>query len=150
MKAVIQRVSEASVLIDSNIKGKISTGYLILLGIAEDDNQEDISWLCNKINNLRIFSDKEGKMNLNLSDVNGEILLISQFTLHAKTKKGNRPSYTKAAKPEIAVPLYNKFISTMNEILNSEIQTGEFGANMKVSLVNDGPVTIIIDTKNKE
>ena len=150
MKAVIQRVSEASVLIDNDIKGKINTGYLILLGVVEDDNQEDINWLCNKINNLRIFPDKEGKMNFNLSDVSGEILLISQFTLHAKTKKGNRPSYIKAAKPEFAIPLYNKFISKMNEILNSEIQTGEFGADMKVSLTNDGPVTIIIDTKNKE
>ncbi|UKN00923.1 D-aminoacyl-tRNA deacylase [Paracrocinitomix mangrovi] len=150
MKAVIQRASSASVSINSKVMGKIDVGYVILLGIAEDDTQEDIDWLANKIYNLRIFSDHDGLMNLSISDVDGGILLISQFTLYAKTKKGNRPSYIKAAKPEVAIPLYEKFISKMSEILGKEVQTGEFGANMQVSLVNDGPVTIIIDTKNKE
>jgi D-tyrosyl-tRNA(Tyr) deacylase len=147
MKAVIQRVSSASVSIQSDLKGSIARGYMILLGIGTEDAKEDIDWLANKINNLRIFSDDEGLMNLNLADVQGDILLISQFTLHAKTKKGNRPSYIHAAKPEIAIPLYNQFIETLENLTRKPIQTGEFGANMQVSLVNDGPVTIVIDTK---
>ncbi len=149
MKAVIQRVSSATVKIDSEIRGSINKGYMILLGIANDDNSEDINWLANKINNLRIFSDEDGLMNLNIGDVNGDILLISQFTLHAKTKKGNRPSYIHAAKPDVAIPLYEEFIKKLEEVLGKAIQKGEFGADMKVTLVNDGPVTIIIDTKNK-
>jgi D-aminoacyl-tRNA deacylase len=149
MKAVIQRVSSASVTIDSEIKGSIEKGYLVLLGIGNDDTSEDIKWLANKINNLRIFSDQDGLMNLNLEDVNGDVLLISQFTLHAKTKKGNRPSYIHAAKPEIAIPLYEEFIKNLEAVVGKSIQKGEFGADMKVALVNDGPVTIIIDTKNK-
>ncbi|OIQ36911.1 MAG: D-tyrosyl-tRNA(Tyr) deacylase [Crocinitomix sp. MedPE-SWsnd] len=149
MKAVIQRVSSASVTIDSEIKGSIEKGYVVLLGIGNDDTSEDIKWLANKINNLRIFSDENGLMNLNLADVNGDVLLISQFTLHAKTKKGNRPSYIHAAKPEIAIPLYEEFIKNLEAVVGKSIQKGEFGADMKVALVNDGPVTIIIDTKNK-
>lgn len=149
MKAVIQRVSEASVSIEGEIKGAIHTGYLILLGISQDDEQEDVEWLANKIFNLRVFSDEEGLMNLSISDVKGDVLVISQFTLHAKTKKGNRPSYIHAAKPEIAIPLYESFNKTLSGLLRKEIQTGEFGANMQVRLINDGPVTIIIDTKNK-
>jgi len=149
MKAVIQRVSSASVTIDSEVKGSIEKGYMILLGIGNDDTSEDIKWLANKINNLRIFSDEDGLMNLNLADVNGNVLVISQFTLHAKTKKGNRPSYIHAAKPDIAVPLYEEFIQKLEALVGKPIQSGEFGADMKVALVNDGPVTIIIDTKNK-
>ncbi len=149
MKAVVQRVSEASVEIKGAIKGQIQKGYLILLGIGADDHEEDIDWLCNKIYNLRIFSDNEGLMNMSISDVKGDMLIISQFTLHAKTKKGNRPSYIDAAKPEVAIPLYENFISKMSALLNKPVQTGEFGAMMNVSLVNEGPVTIIIDTKNK-
>jgi len=149
MKVVVQRVTEASVEIENKIKGQIKEGLLILLGIASDDTQEDIDWLIKKILNLRIFSDEKLVMNKSLLDVNGEILLISQFTLHASTKKGNRPSYIKAAKPDIAIPLYEKFIFTMEDALKKSISTGIFGANMKVSLINDGPVTIIIDTKNK-
>jgi D-tyrosyl-tRNA(Tyr) deacylase len=149
MKAVIQRVSEASVSIEGRIKGVIQQGYLILLGIAQEDSKEDLEWLVNKIYNLRIFSDEQGLMNLSIADVEGGILVISQFTLHAKTKKGNRPSYIHAAKPEIAIPLYEDFKKRMSELLGKEVQTGEFGANMQVSLTNDGPVTIIIDTKNK-
>ena len=149
MKAVIQRVSSASVKIEGEVKGQIEKGYMILLGIGSDDNSDDIEWLANKIYNLRIFSDDEGLMNLSIEDVKGDILLISQFTLHAKTKKGNRPSYIHAAKPDVAIPLYNEFISKMAELLGKEIQTGEFGAMMDVELVNEGPVTIIIDTKNK-
>lgn len=150
MKAVIQRVSEASVTIDGKISGEIGRGYMILIGIANDDTQEDINWLTNKIFNLRIFSDKEGLMNNSISEVDGNILAISQFTLHAKTKKGNRPSYIRAAKPDVAIPLYESFIKTMSDVLGKAIQSGEFGANMQVALVNDGPVTIIIDTKNKD
>lgn len=150
MIAVIQRVSEASVTIDQQVKGSINTGLLVLLGIANDDTTEDIQWLVKKIINLRIFGDEEGKMNLSLNDVSGDILLISQFTLHASTKKGNRPSYIKAAKPDIAIPLYEQFIKTMEEQLSKSIATGEFGADMKVRLLNDGPVTITIDTKNKQ
>ena len=149
MKAVIQRVSKASVAIEGEVKGSIEKGYMILLGIGNDDGDEDIDWLANKIYNLRIFSDTEGLMNHSISDVEGDILLISQFTLHAKTKKGNRPSYIHAAKPDVAIPIYEKFIAKMSKILGKSIQTGEFGAMMDVSLVNEGPVTIIIDTKNK-
>lgn len=149
MKAVIQRVSQASVEIEGNVKGSIKKGYLILLGIGNDDGDDDIEWLANKIYNLRIFSDEEGLMNHSISEVNGDVLLISQFTLHAKTKKGNRPSYIRAAKPEIAIPIYEKFIARMSSLMGHQIQSGEFGAMMNVSLVNEGPVTIIIDTKNK-
>ena len=150
MKAVIQRVSTASVQIDGRVSGKIGAGLLVLLGIVDDDNKEDIEWLCNKLINLRIFSDTEGLMNLSLMDVNGGILVVSQFTLHAKTKKGNRPSYIRAAKPEIAIPLYELFIQKTEEVLGKKVETGKFGADMQVELINDGPVTIIIDTKNKE
>ncbi|MEO1050841.1 MAG: D-aminoacyl-tRNA deacylase [Bacteroidota bacterium] len=150
MIAVIQRVTEASVTIDHKVKGAIETGLLILLGIEEADGDEDINWLVNKIINLRIFNDQEGVMNLSLADVAGDMLLISQFTLHASTKKGNRPSYIKAAKPEIAIPIYEKFIQRAEALLGKPIQTGEFGADMKVRLLNDGPVTIIIDTKDKK
>ena len=150
MKVVIQRVSEASVKINGEIKSSIQNGLLILLGIEDADAVEDIEWLCAKISNLRIFDDENGVMNLSVKEKNGDILLISQFTLHASTKKGNRPSYIKAAKPEIAVPLYEKFIGKMVEEMNKEIYTGEFGADMKVALINNGPVTIIINSKNRE
>lgn len=149
MIAVIQRVSEASVKIDDRIKGSIQTGFLILLGITHDDTLEDVEWLTKKIIGMRIFSDAEGKMNLDLKSVNGDILLISQFTLHASTKKGNRPSFIEAARPEIAIPLYEQMIKLLSKDLDKDIQTGEFGADMKVSLINDGPVTILIDSKNK-
>ena len=150
MKTVIQRVSSASVTIGGKIKGQIETGYVVLIGIGNEDTEDDIKWLANKIVNLRIFSDSEGLMNLNLSDVNGDILLISQFTLHAKTKKGNRPSYVHAAKPDIAIPIYERLIAELSSLMGKNIQTGEFGADMKVALVNDGPVTITIDTKDKK
>ena len=150
MIAVIQRVSEASVKTEGVIKGQIGLGFLVLLGIAHEDTTEDIDWLSKKIAGLRIFSDAEGKMNLSLQEVNGDILLISQFTLHASTKKGNRPSYINAARPEVAIPLYKSFIAATEKELGKPIQTGEFGADMKVSLINDGPVTIIIDTKEKK
>jgi len=150
MKVVIQRVSEASVTIDNVMKANINKGYMILLGIEEADNAEDIEWLSKKIVGLRIFSDAEGKMNLDIKEVNGDVLLISQFTLHAQTKKGNRPSYIKAARPEQAIPLYEQFLKQLSADLGKQVKTGEFGADMKVSLVNDGPVTIIIDSKNKE
>lgn len=149
MIAVIQRVSEASVTIDNNVKSKIEKGLLILLGIEEADNQEDIDWLAAKIANLRIFDDEAGVMNLSVKEKGGDVIVVSQFTLHASTKKGNRPSYLKAAKPEIAIPLYEKFVNALSTQMEKQIQTGEFGADMKVALVNDGPVTIIIDTKNK-
>ena len=149
MRVVIQRVSEASVSIDSQVTGKISNGYMILVGICPEDNQEDIQWLTQKIVNLRVFGDEDGKMNLSIIDIKGEILLISQFTLFASTKKGNRPSFIQSAKPEIAIPLYEQFINTLKET-GIPVQTGTFGADMKVSLTNDGPVTIIIDSKNKE
>ena len=149
MRAVIQRVSSASVTIDGAVHGKIESGLLIFLGIVEEDTSEDISWLIQKIINLRIFNDNEGVMNVSLKDINGQILLISQFTLHASTKKGNRPSYIKAAKPDVAIPLYEKFTTELQNAFGP-IQTGIFGADMKVSLTNDGPVTILIDTKNKE
>jgi len=150
LKAVIQRVSKASVHIDGKIKSAIDTGLLILLGIEDADNKEDIEWLCSKIINLRIFNDENGVMNLSVKDINGNIILVSQFTLHASTKKGNRPSYIKAAKPDVAIPMYANMILKLQDDLGKPIQTGEFGADMKVELVNDGPVTIIIDTKNKE
>lgn len=149
MIAVIQRVSEASVKIDGQIKGQIGLGFMILLGITHADTQEDIEWLSKKIVGMRIFGDEEGKMNLDLNSVDGNILLISQFTLHASTKKGNRPSFIEAARPEVAIPLYEKMIAQLETDLGKKIETGEFGADMKVSLINDGPVTIVIDSKNK-
>ena len=149
MIAIIQRVSEASVKINNQIKGEIGVGFMVLLGIAHTDTQEDVEWLAKKIVGMRIFSDEEGKMNLDLETVHGNVLLISQFTLHASTKKGNRPSFIEAARPEIAIPLYEKMITQLENFLGKTIQTGEFGADMKVSLVNDGPVTIILDSKNK-
>lgn len=150
MRAVIQRVSKASVTIDGSIHGQIGAGLLVLLGIEDADTTEDIEWLSSKIVNLRIFDDAAGVMNESVKDQNGEILLVSQFTLHASTKKGNRPSYIKASKPETAIPLYEKMIQQLTIDLGREIQTGSFGADMKVELLNDGPVTIVIDTKNKE
>ncbi|MDD5569883.1 MAG: D-aminoacyl-tRNA deacylase [Bacteroidales bacterium] len=150
MRTVIQRVSKASVKVDDKITGEIKTGLLVLVGYEDTDNEEDIDWLCRKIIQLRIFNDENGVMNLPVTEVNGDILLVSQFTLHASTKKGNRPSYIKAAKPETAIPLYEKTILKLREILGKPIQTGIFGADMKVSLVNDGPVTIYVDTKEKE
>lgn len=150
MRTVIQRVNHASVSIGNTEKSSINKGILILVGIENTDTNEDINWLSNKITQLRIFDDEAGVMNLSIKEVNGEILTISQFTLHAKTKKGNRPSYIQAAKPNISIPLYKKFVEQLSRDLGKEIKTGEFGAYMKVSLENDGPVTIIIDTKNKE
>jgi len=150
MKVVIQRVSKANVSIDNDVKSEIDKGLLILLGIEDADSEEDIEWLCNKIINLRIFDDAEGVMNLSLKDIDGDAIIVSQFTLHAKTKKGNRPSYIKAAKPNIAIPLYEKFVMIFETFLGKKVGTGEFGAEMEISLTNSGPVTIIIDTKNKE
>ena len=150
MKAVIQRVSESSVTINSEIFAQIQQGLLVLVGIEDADNQEDINWLTSKIANLRIFEDESEIMNLSLKDIDGEMIVVSQFTLHALTKKGNRPGYIKASKPEIAIPLYESFVQQMEIELGKKIQTGQFGADMKVGLVNDGPVTILIDTKNKE
>ncbi len=150
MRAIVQRVSEASVTIDGEIKSKIGIGYLVLLGIEQADTQEDINWLAAKIVALRIFGDEEGLMNLSVKDVYGDILVVSQFTLHAKVKKGTRPSFIRAAKPDVAIPMYEQFVSALETELGKKIQTGEFGADMKVALVNDGPVTITIDTKNKE
>jgi D-aminoacyl-tRNA deacylase len=149
MKAVIQRVSEASVTIAGNNTASIGKGLLVLIGIEEADSIADIEWLSAKIANLRIFGDENGVMNLSVKEIAGEIIVVSQFTLHASTKKGNRPSYIKAAKPEIAIPLYEQFVSVLAVDSDQKIQTGEFGADMKVALVNDGPVTIVIDTKNK-
>jgi D-tyrosyl-tRNA(Tyr) deacylase len=149
MLAVLQRVSEASVTIEGAVKGKIGEGLLILLGITHTDAAEDVGWLAKKLVNLRIFGDAEGKMNLALPDVGGDILLISQFTLHASTKKGNRPSFIEAARPETAIPLYEAMIQALEKELGKPIQTGEFGADMKVALLNDGPVTIVIDSKNR-
>ncbi len=150
MKAVIQRVSQASVTIDGNKVSEIAKGLLVLVGIEDEDTQEDIAWLSGKIANLRIFGDENDVMNLSVKDIDGDIIVVSQFTLQASTKKGNRPSYIKASKPDVAVPLYEKFVGQMEIDLGKKIQTGKFGADMKVSLLNDGPVTIIIDTKNKE
>ena len=150
MRTVIQRVSKASVTVDGKVISSIDTGILILLGIANEDTQEDIDWLTKKIVNLRIFNDADGVMNNALLDVGGDVIVVSQFTLHAATKKGNRPSYMKAARPEVAIPLYESFIETMEQQIDKKVGTGIFGADMKVDLVNDGPVTILIDTKNKE
>ena len=150
MKAVIQRVSHSSVIINNQIVAQIQSGLLVLIGVEDADNKDDVHWLTSKIVNLRIFPDENEVMNLSLKDIDGEMIIVSQFTLHALTKKGNRPSYIKASKPEIAIPLYESFIKEMEVELGKKVQTGQFGADMKVSLVNDGPVTIIIDTKNKE
>ena len=150
MRAVIQRVTQASVTISGNKVANISTGLLILVGIEDTDTQEDIDWLATKIVRLRIFGDADGVMNLSIQDVGGDIIVVSQFTLHAATKKGNRPSYIKAARPEFAIPVYEEFVARMEQELGKKIQTGQFGADMKVELLNDGPVTIIIDTKNRE
>ena len=150
MKAVIQRVSESSVTINKQIVAQIQQGLLVLVGIEDADNQEDINWLTSKIANLRIFEDENDVMNVSLKDIDGEMIVVSQFTLHALTKKGNRPSYIKASKPEIAIPLYESFVQQMKIELGKKVQTGQFGVDMKVGLVNDGPVTIIMDSKNKE
>lgn len=149
MRVVIQRVTEATVTINGRVNGSIGVGLLLLLGIENSDEQADIEWLASKIIKLRIFPDHQGVMNLSLEEISGEILLVSQFTLHASTKKGNRPSYIQAAKPEIAIPLYEKFRLKLEELTGKKVQTGEFGAMMNVSLINNGPVTIIIDSKNK-
>lgn len=150
MRTVIQRVSHASVTIDGVCKSKIERGLLVLIGVEDVDTQEDVEWLCGKIVNLRIFDDENGVMNRSVRDIDGEILVISQFTLFAATKKGNRPSYIRASKPDIAIPLYEAFCATLSRDLGKEVGTGRFGADMKVELLNDGPVTICIDTKNKE
>lgn len=150
MRVVLQRVTQAAVKVEEKIVGEIKAGLLILVGIDEEDQEEDINWLCQKITNLRIFADDEGVMNRSIKDIDGEILVISQFTLHAKTKKGNRPSYIKAARPEIAIQLYEKFKMNLSSTLGQPVEAGIFGAAMQVSLVNDGPVTLIIDSKVKE
>ena len=150
MRLVIQRVLEAQVSIDGKMYAKIKQGLLIFIGIEDSDSSNDIDYLASKVCNLRIFSDLDGKMNINLRDTGGEILVISQFTLHAKTKKGNRPSFIRAAKPEYAIPIYNGFCTELETLLQKQIQTGEFGAEMKVNLVNDGPVTILMDSKHKQ
>jgi len=149
MRAVIQRVSRASVTIKKKIKSEIGIGLLVLVGFEESDNDNDVDWLCNKIVHLRIFNDRDQVMNLSVQEVGGEILAISQFTLHAKTRKGNRPSYIRAANPDIAIPLYNMFISALSHQMGRKVSSGEFGAMMQIELVNEGPVTIIIDTKEK-
>lgn len=149
MIAVIQRVSSCSVEIENSVKSSIQKGLLVLLGIEDADTDEDIEWLANKIVNLRIFNDADGVMNVSVKDDGGDMLVVSQFTLHASTKKGNRPSYIKASKPDFAIPTYEKFVQVIGEVLGKPVHTGSFGADMKVALVNDGPVTIIIDTKNK-
>lgn len=150
MKTVIQRVSSASVTIDSKVVADIQKGLLVLVGIEDTDNQEDINWLTAKIANIRIFEDQNEVMNLSVKDIDGDVIVVSQFTLHANTKKGNRPSYIKASKPDIAIPLYENFLQQLEKELDKKVQTGVFGADMKVSLLNDGPVTIVIDSKNKE
>ena len=150
MRAFIQRITKASVTIDEKEKAKIGNGFLVLLGIEDADNTEDVSWLAGKIAKLRVFSDAEGLMNLSLDDIHGDVIVVSQFTLFAATKKGNRPSYIRAARPEKAIPLYELFLKTLQTEIQGTVQNGEFGADMKVDLLNDGPVTIIIDTKNKE
>jgi len=150
MRAVIQRVTTAGVTIDGSLKSRIGQGLLILVGIEEPDGQEDIEWLSGKISRLRIFNDEDGVMNLSVSDVDGEILVVSQFTLHASTKKGNRPSYIRSARPEKASPLYEQFIKQLSKDTGKEVRTGEFGAMMQIQLINDGPVTILIDSKNRE
>ena len=150
MKVVLQRVTSASVIVEDKIVGEIQKGIVVLVGIEEADSQEDIDWLVGKITQLRIFGDENGVMNLSVEEVNGDVLVVSQFTLHAATKKGNRPSYIKAARPEVAIPMYEKFVSSLETKLSKKVATGIFGADMKVALLNDGPVTIIIDSKNKE
>ena len=150
MKVVIQRVSEAQVAIEQKVAGSIGKGLVVLVGFEENDTFEDIQWIVQKITQLRIFNDDEGKMNLSITDIRGDLLLISQFTLHASTKKGNRPSFIRAAKPDKAIPLYQKTIETLESKFGKSIQTGEFGADMKVALINDGPVTITIDSKQRE
>ncbi|MEM6699785.1 MAG: D-aminoacyl-tRNA deacylase [Bacteroidota bacterium] len=150
MRVLIQRVSEASVTIDGIVKSSIEQGLLVLLGIENADSQEDIDWLCRKVSQLRIFNDENDVMNRSVLDIQGEIIVVSQFTLHASTKKGNRPSYIKAAKPDVAIPLYEKFVKTLKETTQLNVGTGEFGADMKVRLLNDGPVTIWIDSKHRE
>ncbi|MES2578759.1 MAG: D-aminoacyl-tRNA deacylase [Bacteroidota bacterium] len=150
MKIVLQRVSSASVTIDNKIVADIQKGLLVLVGIEDADTQEDIDWLVNKITNIRIFGDENDIMNLSVKDIDGDIIVVSQFTLHASTKKGNRPSYIKASKPEVAIPLYEKFVKKIEMELGKKVQTGIFGADMKVLLLNDGPVTIVIDSKNRD
>ena len=150
MRVVVQRVSESNVKVSGEVTGKISKGFMVLVSFVDDDTDDDLDWMSNKIINLRIFNDEDGKMNKSLLDVGGDILLISQFTLHGSTKKGNRPSFIKAAKPEYANQMYEKFIEVLENSLGKKIQTGEFGGDMKVSLINDGPTTIIIDSKSKE
>jgi D-tyrosyl-tRNA(Tyr) deacylase len=150
MRIVLQRVVEASVKINESIKGSVDKGLLLFLGIEAEDNEEDIDWLVQKVSNLRVFEDENGKMNLSVKEIEGEVLVISQFTLFASTKKGNRPSFIKAAKPEIAIPLYEQFLQKIKSVSNLKVESGEFGADMKVSLCNDGPVTILIDSKNRE
>ena len=147
MKALIQRVSHASVEIDGKVSGAIEKGLLVLLGITHEDGEKDIDWLVNKITKLRVFTDQDGKMNLSVEDVGGDLLVVSQFTLHADTRKGTRPSYVKAARPEVAIPLYEQFLERMRASFSGKVETGEFGAMMKVSLLNDGPVTIMLDTE---
>mgnify|MGYP006293907905 CR=1 FL=1 len=149
MIAVIQRVTSASVSIDQAVHGHIGTGLMVLVGIEESDGKEDIEWLAGKLVNLRIFNDEAGVMNVSVRDAGGDVLIVSQFTLHASTKKGNRPSYIKAARPDVAIPVYEQFIAEVSAQLGKSVQTGVFGADMKISLINDGPVTILIDTKNK-
>ncbi|NYJ28520.1 D-aminoacyl-tRNA deacylase [Allomuricauda sp. ARW1Y1] len=150
MRAVLQRVSKASVTVDGQVVSSIGDGLLVLLGIEDADGQEDVEWLANKIVNLRIFNDENDVMNRSVVDIDGEIIVVSQFTLHAQTKKGNRPSYIKSAKPDVAIPMYERFVAVLEQKLGKKVGTGIFGADMKVELLNDGPVTIIIDTKNKE
>jgi D-tyrosyl-tRNA(Tyr) deacylase len=150
MRAVIQRVTKASVTIENKIKSSIGQGLLILIGIEEADNEEDIDWLCNKVVQLRIFNDNKGIMNLSVKDVDGALMAVSQFTLYAKTKKGNRPSYIRAAHPDKAIPLYELFVKKLTDLVGKKVETGKFGAMMQIELINDGPVTIIIDTKEKE
>ncbi|MDX5420672.1 MAG: D-tyrosyl-tRNA(Tyr) deacylase [Hymenobacteraceae bacterium] len=150
MRIVIQRVTQASVEIEKEIKGQIGHGLLLLAGFCADDTEEDLKWMASKVAQLRIFGDEEGKMNLSVQDINGDILVISQFTLFASTRKGNRPSYTNAAPPAVSIPLYERFVALLEQALGKKVQTGEFGADMKVSLLNDGPVTIVMDTKQKD
>ncbi|MCO6493125.1 MAG: D-tyrosyl-tRNA(Tyr) deacylase [Phaeodactylibacter sp.] len=150
MRIILQRVSEASVTVNGKPVGEIGPGLLVLLGIEDEDTDEDIEWLCNKIAKMRIFNDEEGKMNLSVKDVDGELLVVSQFTLHASVKKGNRPSFIRAARPEFAIPMYEKFIKVLEITAGRDVQSGEFGAEMQVRLVNDGPVTISVDSKNPE
>lgn len=150
MRIVIQRVREASVTVEEQVVSSIGIGFLILLGIEAEDTAVDIEWLCGKISKLRVFSDEEGAMNRSIIDVDGDVIVVSQFTLHASTKKGNRPSFIKAARPDVAIPLYQQFVQQLQKDLNKKVQTGTFGAMMDVSLINDGPVTIVIDSKNRE